>query len=291
DIFVANDAMPNQLWVNQGGGKFLDEAMIRGCAVNSMGTTEAGMGVAAVDFFQHGRIDLFVTHLVGEGNRLWVNTGSNFVDTVTPRGPGASSQPYTGFGVCFADFDNDGQLDGYVANGRVKFGDRALDPKDPYAEPNTLLRGLGNAEFEEVLPQGGVTPALIATSRGLAAGDLDNDGGIDLVVVNKDGPAHVLRNQVGSRGHWIMLRVLNRRGSDAIGAMLRFEAGGKIFWRHLNPNQSYCSSNDPRVHCGLGIAETVERVTVQWPGGAAEKFGPLAAGKIYDLREGTGSTR
>lgn len=289
DIFVANDATPNQLWINQGNGKFTDEAMIRGCAVNALGMAEAGMGIAVVDMFQRGWLDLFVTHLVGEANRLWLNTNGYFIDYVTPKGPGAASWPNTSFGVAFADFDNDGILDVYIANGRVKRGPVDLDANDPYAEPSTLLRGLGQGEFEEVFPQGGTAQLLLAASRGAAFGDLDNDGGIDIVVSNRDGPAHLLRNRVSQRGHWIMFKVLNRRGTYAIGARVRLQAGGRTQWRQVQPNQSYCSSNDPRVHFGLGQAARVERVLVDWPYGAEESFGPLAAGRIYELREGTGA--
>jgi len=288
DIFIANDAMPNQLWMNQGNGKFVDEAIIRGCAVNRMGIAEAGMGVAVVDIYQRGWLDLFVTHLEAEGNRLWINSDGYFTDIVTPKGPGAPSLPFTGFGVAFADFDNDGNLDVYVANGKVKHGQREFDSKDPYAEPNTLLRGLGKGDFEEVMPQGGVVKPLIATSRGLAIGDFDNDGGIDIVVINRDGPVHLLRNLVGASGRWITFNVMTRRGTDAIGADVRIEADGKTYWRHVNPNEGYCSSNDPRVHCGLGPAERVSRVTVRWQNGMEEWFGPYQAGRFYELREGAG---
>ena len=288
DIFVANDAMPNQLWINLGNGKFTDEAIIRGCAVNRMGIAEAGMGVAAVDLFQRGWLDLFVSHLEAEGNRLWINTNGYFTDLVTPNGPGAPSLPFTGFGLAFADFDNDGILDLYVANGKVKRGQREFSAADPYAEPNTLLRGVGNGEFEEVMPQGGVVEPLVATSRGMAIGDLDNDGGVDLVVINRDGPAHLLRNRVGGRGHWITFRVLNSKHVDAIGANVRIEAEGKTYWRHVNPNQGYCSSNDSRVHFGLGAAQQVSRVIVRWPTGLEEAFGPFEQGHAYDLREGAG---
>jgi hypothetical protein len=287
DIFVANDATPNQLWINQGHGKFLDEAMIRGCAVNSMGMTEAGMGVATVDLFQHGSPDLFVTHLEGEGNRLWVNTNGFFTDTVRPKGPGAPSLAFTGFGLSFADFDNDGKLDLYVANGKVKHGQRQFDPKDPYAEPNTLLHGLGGGDFEEVKPAGGVAQPLIATSRGLAVGDFNNDGAMDVIVINRDGPAHLLRNRIGQHGLWIMFRVLNRNGQDAVNARVQIDAGGEIQWRDVIPNQGYCSSNDPRIHFGLGHGTKVDRVHVFWPDGTEAILGPFEARRIHELREGT----
>jgi enediyne biosynthesis protein E4 len=287
DIFVANDAVPNQLWINQGNGTFVDEAMLRGCAVNAMGVSRAGMGVAVADLKGDGWLDLFVTHLVSEGNGLFLNDHGFFTDTVRPKGPSAPSLPFTGFGVGLFDFDNDGRLDLFVANGRVKLAAQAWDAQDPYAEPNTLSRGLGGLDFEEVLPRGGTDPPLIATSRGAAFGDLDNDGGVDIVVLNRDGPVHLLRNIVAQRGHWILLRLLNKKGTDAIGADLRLEAGARTYRRQLLPNQSYASSNDPRVHCGLGSAQTFERIVVRWPDGNQDTFGPLDADRIYELREGT----
>jgi hypothetical protein len=288
DIFVANDAVPNQLWINQGNGRFVDEAMLRGCAVNSMGVSRAGMGVAAVDLNGDGWVDLFVTHLVAEGNGLFLNTNGFFNDVVRRQGPSAPSMPFTGFGVGFFDFDNDGNLDLFVANGRVKLAANTWNPQDPYAEPNTLLRGLGDMAFEEVLPRGGTDPPLLATSRGAAFGDLDNDGGVDVVVLNRDAPVHVLRNKVAHRGHWILLRVLNRKGTEAIGAALGIEAAGRMQRRMVLPNQSYASSSDPRVHCGLGAALKVDRVTVEWPAGTNEAFGPFDADRIYEIRQGQG---
>ena len=286
---MANDATPNQLWINQGDGRFKDEALIRGCAVNGMGMSEAGMGIAVVDLFGRGVFDLFVTHLTGEANRLFHNTGNGyFADLVTSKGPGVTSWPYTSFGVGFFDFDNDGILDLYVANGRVKRGLTDLDPQDPYAEPNNLLRGLGGGEFEELFPQGGTAPPLIAASRGAAFGDLDNDGGIDIIVTNRDGPTHVLRNRVGGQGHWIKFRALNRAGTDAIGALARLETGERRFWQQVQPNQSYASSNDPRLHFGLGTAERVDRITIRWPRGETESFGPFEVNRFHPLREGTG---
>ncbi len=289
DIYVANDATPNQLWINQGDGTFKDEAMLRGCAVNGMGTSEAGMGIAVVDTFNRGVFDLFITHLVGEVNRLFVNTNGYFVDYVAAHGPGAPSGPYTSFGVGFFDFNNDGLLDGYIANGRVKHGETDLDPHNEYAEPSNLLRGVAPGEFEEVFPQGGTQPLLLTAGRGAAFGDLDDDGGIDIIVTNRDGPTRVLRNLVGHRGHWLKFRLLDPRNTDAVGSLVRLEAGGRRWWQYVMPNQSYCSSNDPRVHFGLGALAQAERVVVRWPRGGEESFGPFAANQIYTLRQGTGA--
>jgi hypothetical protein len=262
--------------------------MLRGCAVNASGIARAGMGVALGDFDDNGWLDLYVTHLVSEGNGLFLNQGGFLSDIVRPKGPGLGSLVHTGFGVGWFDFDNDGQLDVLAANGRVKRGADAPDPERPYAEANTLLRGLGALEFAEVFPKGGTSPPLIAASRGCAFGDLDNDGGLDVVIVNNDGPVHVLRNRVSGRGHWVLLRVLNAQNADAIGATLRIEADAHEWHRQVIPNQSYASSNDPRVHCGLGAASQAGRVTVTWPGGQVEVFGPLVADRVHEIHQGTG---
>jgi hypothetical protein len=163
-----------------------------------------------------------------------------------------------------------------------------FDPVDPYAEPNQVFRGSGTGRFEEVLPRGGTAVSAVHTSRAAALGDLDNDGGVDVVVVNKDARPYVLRNRVSGRGHWIMLRLVNVRGCDALGAEVSIAAGQVVRRRFLQPSYGYCSSSDPRLHCGLGSAVQVDSVTVDWPGGRSETFGPLASGQLHVLHEGTG---
>jgi hypothetical protein len=285
DVFVANDATPNQLWMNREGRSFEDQALLRGCALNAIGVARAGMGAVAIDLGGRGWLDLFVTHLVGEGNGLFHNTHGYFADLIAPRGPTSGSWPYTGFGVGFRDFDHDGNLDLFVANGRVRLGARDLDPEDPYAEPNTLLRGLGDAQFVEVTPAGGTDPPLLGASRGAAFGDLDNDGAEDLVVINKDGPIHVLRNVVGHRGNWIGLIVRGTSGQVACNAVLRIETpGGQVFWRQVQPNEGYASSNDPRVVIGIGSAPSAS-VEVNWLDGSRNAHGPLAAGAYHVVQQ------
>jgi hypothetical protein len=284
DIFVANDAMPNQLWVNQGNGTFRDEALLRGAALNSTGMPRAGMGVAVEDLNNDGWFDIFVTHLVGEGNGLFINQHGRFTDTTTPKGPNAPSLPYTGFGVAFEDFDNDGELDLYIANGRVKLGATNPDPTDPYAEPNTLLRGTAPGEFKEI-PQAGVNPPLLAAGRGMAAGDLDNDGKIDLVIVNKDAPVHFLRNVTSNSNHWVTLSILNKKKLLAHNAVVEIAAGGRIRRKQVQPNYGYSSSNDPRVHFGLGKTEQIELVRVKWPSGKTEEFRNLSVDRFITLVE------
>ena len=289
DIYVANDGMPNQLWINAGDGTFTEEAVIRSCAVNEDGMAEAGMGVMAVDIDQDGRPDVFLSHLAGETNTLYVNEGEYFEDVTVAQGLGEPSRSATGFGLGFADFDHDGHRDIYTVNGGVRDGQRNLIPQDPNAEPNQLFRGLRGGRFSEMTPPGGVNKSLITTSRAAAFGDLDNDGDIDIVVINRDGSAYLLRNIVGSRGHWIMFRVLDKRGVDAAGAIVELEADGRRQLRTVQTAYSYQASNDPRVHFGLGDIERVDRVRVRWLSGYRERFGPFDASHLYELREGAGT--
>lgn len=296
DLFVANDAMANQLWLNQGGGKFVDDALLRGAGLNAVGVPRAGMGVAAVDLLQRGWLDLYVTHLVGEGHGLFLNRSGQFTDNISPDGPMAGTSPFTGFGLAFADFDNDGKPDLYLAHGRVRLGagvgggtGAGVGPdSDPYAEPNSLRRGLGQGRFEEVLPAGGVLPAGVGTSRGLAAGDLDNDGAIDLVVIERDAPVTVLRNRMGQGHHWVQFDLRDREGRDVRNAILQLESGGRIQWRQHQPNEGYCSSQDPRSHFGLGNETRAVRLRVRWPDGKAEEFDALAVDRLHRIQAGHG---
>ncbi len=290
DVFIANDTMMNQLWINQGNGRFVDEALLRGCALDEHGKAKAGMGTMAADPDEDGDLDLLVMNLAGETDSFYMNEGEFFTDRTAAAGLGFASRPYTRFGVGLVDFDNDGHLDLYESNGRVQ---RSPEPPtaDEYAEPSLLLRGDGSGRFTEVLPRGGTAKLLIATSRGAAFGDLDNDGGVDAVIVNRDGPVRVLRNVVKERGRWILFRVLEANGRDALGATIQADVGGRKIKRQVSGAYSYASSNDPRVHLGLGAAEQVGNVHVRWADGAEESFGDFEANRLATLQRGKGNAR
>ncbi len=289
DIFVANDMMVNQLWLNRGSFQFDEEAMVRGVAVDEYGVAKAGMGVASADIDDDGDIDLLVVNLQGQSDSFFRNEGSYFADATAALGLASPSRRYTRWGVVLADFDNDGRLDLYEANGRV-------DPSTAYtsdlrAEPNVLFRGTPNGRFVEIDPKGGTTQALIHSSRGTAVGDVDNDGGLDLLVVNRDGPAYLLMNRVSERGNWVRFKVLLHEGRDAHGARVTAMIGSNKITRRVQPEGSYLDSNDPRVHFGLGTETRIRDVEVRWPTGKTEAFGEFDSGQTIHLREGDGTIR
>ena len=285
DVFVANDRNANQLWMNQGSLRFADLAADWGCAVDEHGMSKAGMGVAAADVDDDGDSDLLVVNFEGETDSFFRNEGAWFSDDTAVVGLGAVSGRHTRFGVVMADFDNDGVLDLYQANGKVD-GDPSAVP-DVFAEPNVLYRGRSAQpiRFEAVQPPGGVGAALVHTSRGVAVGDVDNDGGLDMLVVNRDGPAYLLINRAPARSNWVRFRVLTASGRDAHGATVSVQVGERRIHRDVQPAASYFASNDPRVHFGLGERSRVTEVTVHWPGGAVQTFGDFEASRTWELRQ------
>ncbi|MEZ5292607.1 MAG: CRTAC1 family protein [Vicinamibacterales bacterium] len=288
DVFVANDATPNHLWINQGGGRFVESALALGVAIDQDGSPKAGMGVHAADVDGDGDNDLLVMNLDAESDSFYRNDGRFFVDATNMVGLRVVSRRFTRFGVGLQDFDNDGRLDLYEANGRVGLQAETFSD-DPYAEPNLLLRGVDGARFEEVTPRGGTAAALVASSRAAAFGDLDGDGGVDIVVANRDGSPYLLRNVVPSRGHWTAFSVRTARHTDAIGAVVTVTAGDRHWRRDVRTAYSYLAANDPRVHVGVGDATGIDRVDVRWPGGAVERFGPFGVDAVVTLTEGAGT--
>ena len=287
DLFVANDMTVNQLWMNN-GASMTDEAPYRGVAVDEHGMAKAGMGVATGDVDADGDPDLLVVNLRGQTDSFFRNQGDWFQDATEAVGLAASSRRHTRFGVVLADFDNDGWLDLYQANGRVAPREPRPD-EDEFAEPNMLYRGSPNG-FEE-RPLGGLATANFHTSRGLAVGDLDNDGGLDLVVVNRDAAPYLLLNRVPNRGNWVTFRVRLPSGRDAHGATVSATVGSQRLHRTVSADGSYLASSDPRAHFGLGTAKVVRDVRVHWPDGAVETFGDFDGGQTFDLHEGTGDLR
>lgn len=286
DVFVANDMMVNQLWLNQGELKFVDQAMNMSVAVDEYGEIKAGMGVASADLDEDGDFDVIVCNLRGQTDSIFRNDQGYFTDITSSVGLSAASRRYTRWGVSIADFDNNGYLELYEVNGAVAPRKRLAD--DMYAEPNTLYEFLPEGRFEEVEPVGGTADLLIHNSRGLAVGDIDNDGGLDLVVMNRDSKPYLLVNRHPDRGNWIMFRLVESHQRDAHGATLTVAVGNRRLYRTVQTDGSFASSNDPRIHVGIGAESMVRDVRVRWPTGEVEGFGDFEANQINVLQQGKG---
>jgi len=289
DFFVANDRSEDQLWINQDGGQLQNKADVWGCAVDPGGMARAGMGVDVGDVDDDGDLDLIVVNLHGETDGFYRNEGRYFVEETSGAGIGLASRAFTRFGVGFEDFDNDGDLDLYQANGRVTLVGESYT-EDAFAEPNLLLIRGENGKWSPSELQGGTAETLVHTSRAAAFGDLDNDGGVDVVVANSNARPYLLRNVREGRGHWILGSVVNERGAPAIGATCFAEVGGRRLRRDVLPGTSYASSCDPRVHFGLGEVTTLPAIEVRWPRGDVERFGPFEADQVVVLKRGQGES-
>tara|TARA_B100001059_G_scaffold209612_1_gene222659 strand:- start:2821 stop:4518 length:1698 start_codon:yes stop_codon:yes gene_type:complete len=287
DIFVANDGNRDLLWSNNGNGTFHDIGLLSGCALDDEGRAKAGMGVTANDIDDDGDMDLLVCNLAGESDSLFRNEGDHFIDITSASELKTTTRPFTRFGIGWIDFDNDGHLDLYEANGRV-LRPATFDGDDPYAQENLLLRGDPDGTFTEVRPRGGVTSAISRTSRAAAFGDLDNDGGMDVIIVNRDAPITMLHNTMEDRGNWIGIRAMGPHGDDAIGAVISAEIPGRTLTRPVLTGYSYLAANDPRIHLGLGAGSSLNKVRIRWPDGTTESFGSLPGGSVHLLRQGSG---
>ncbi len=286
DVFVANDQTMDRLWLNR-GERFEESGMMAGCAVDEDGKPKAGMGIAVGDVDDDGDPDLAVCNMHDETDSYYLNEGRYFRDVTAGRGL-AASRRFTRFGMGWLDFDNDGYFDLYEANGKVEVRERRY-ADDPYAEPNLLFKGGPGGFFQEALPRGGTAEPLALTSRAAAFGDVDGDGGVDILVANCDGPAHLLRNVAAPRGSWIAFRVVLENGRDALGATVSLRAGERRLVRDVRAAYSYLASSDPKVHFGLGEETRVFEVTVRWPDGSSERFGEFDAGAVVALRQGAGT--
>jgi len=246
DIFVANDGNANQLWINQRDGTFRDTALEAGVAYNADGAAQAGMGIATADFDNDGDEDLFVTHLAKETNVLYVNGGKGvFTDLTIPFRLNRVAVAGTGFGTAWADFDNDGFLDLFIANGAVTAVESQRGEPYPYRQRNQLFRNEAGKWFREAP----LAALPLEVSRGAAIGDIDNDGDLDVLVSNNNGPARLLLNDSPRAGHWLRVRV--EKAPPGTRVVLH-RPGMPPLWRRVHTDGSYLSASDPRVHFGLG---------------------------------------
>ena len=289
DFYVANDTVNNQLWVNSGNGTFTDEAIPMGVAVNGLGVAGAGMGLAAGDVDGDGRTDLFVTNYFNETNTLYRNDGVAFTDVTAEYGLAAPSRQRLGFGTSLVDADNDGWLDLFVANGHVQSYPPELDRKTPFAQLPQLFRNQQGGRFQEVSSAAGPYFRRAIVGRSSAVADYDHDGRLDLAVLHLNGPAALLHNDGSGGGHSLTLRLIGRTGNrDAIGARVETRVGDRHLVRSCQGSQGYLSTDDRRIHIGLGDALRADSVSVRWPSGRVESWEATAAGQLRTLVEGSG---
>lgn len=287
DIFVANDSTRNFLYINRGNGKFEEQGLLAGVAFSEDGRTEAGMGVDVADVDGDLRLDLYLTHLDRELNRLYRGNGKGtWFDATVEAGLGKVTIRFSGFGVKFADFDNSGRRHILTANGHILDNIELYHSDVTYAEPLTLLENDGRGKFTDASRS---LPAVHLIGRGLALADFDNDGLLDFAVSQNVGSPLLVRNR-SKAGHWIALRLegAGKSNRDAIGAQVTIRAGGIRQVDQVAGASSYCSAQDSRVHFGLGPQNRIETLEIRWPSGKTETHRDLAVDRTIRVTEGKG---
>jgi enediyne biosynthesis protein E4 len=291
DLFVSNDGLENFLLANRGGGKFEDVGLVAGVAYNPAGAARSGMGVDAADYDSDGNADLFVANIDHEDYSLYQNRGKEtFDDVAMAQNIASATHMLSGWGLKFFDFDNDGTLDLIMANGHPDTMVKTHTPSVDYRMPMLLMQGTGKG-FKNVSKQAGPVFAKPIAGRGLALGDFNNDGAVDALVMVNDGPPILLRNTVGRRNHWLGLRLIGRKANiDAVGAVVRYQAGSLKRTLIKPGGGSFLSSHDPRMVLGLGGAARVDWLELHWPRpGGVERFENLPADRYITIVEGQGS--
>ena len=288
DIYVACDTAPSQLYRNNRDGTFSEIGVPAGCAFDENGDALAGMGVGVADFDADGWLDIVRTNFSEQVTSLYRNLGGGFTDVSVRAGLGANRR-YLGFGVDFLDFDNDGWKDVFVANGHVyaQLADRKLHLS--YRQPKVLYRNLGNGRFADVSATAGPAIRRENVARGCAFGDFDNDGDVDVLVNNLDGPPTLLRNDGGNRNNWVLIKCVGTTSNrSAIGTRVTVTSGGHRQTSEVMSGSSYYSQSDFRLHFGLGRAARADLVEVAWPSGAKERFESLPANHLHVVQESKG---
>jgi len=288
DIYVANDGDSNQLWINSRGTSFTNDALLAGVAVSRTGAPQGSMGIDSGDIDGDGDEDLFVTNLDNESNTMYLNVGKGLFEDRSLEW-GVFKLGITGFGTRFVDIDNDGWLDLVVVNGAVRHLASQVQRGDPYPlkQPKLLFRNEAGRKFVDATAQAGPAFERLEVSRGLATGDLDNDGASDLIVFNNNGPARVLVNQAARGRHWIGLRVIDGRyRRDAVMTRVEIPRRAGALWRRVHADGSYASASDPRVVFGLGADSSPQTIRVHWFGDRVEEFTGLAVDRYWVIESG-----
>ena len=287
DLFVANDTQPNKLYRNLKDGRFVEEGLEAGVAFSEEGVARGAMGVDAADYDRSGRPHLLVGNFSNEMLALYHNEGSGvFVDEAPASAVGRASLLSLAFGVFFFDYDLDGLLDIFSANGHIEEEINRVQPRVHYRQPPLLFRNLGKGKFEPV-KAGQLEQPLVA--RGAAYGDLDRDGDLDIVVTNNHGPAKVFKNEGGNRNRWLRIRTVGTKSNrDGIGAIVRVTSASGKQWGQVRSGSSYCSQSELALTFGLGTDPEATAIEIDWPSGAKQKLGLIPANQILVVQEGKG---
>ena len=291
DIYVACDSTPSWLFRNQRDGTFREEGLERGVAVSEDGLEQAGMGIGVGDYDLDGNLDIFKTHFADDSNVLYRNDGKgNYNDFTIRAGIGVETR-YVGWGTAMADLDNDGFPDLFVVTGSVYPEIEKKLPAYPFRTPRLVFRNLGDGRFEELIDEAGPGVAATHSSRGCAFGDFDNDGDVDIIVMNMNEPPSLLRNDVSGTRHWLKVLLIGVQSNrSAIGARVTARYGGRTQAQEVCAQSSFYSANDRRLHFGLGAAAKAD-VTVRWPNGSTEQVPNVDANQLVVIREGAGIIR
>jgi hypothetical protein len=288
DIFVANDATPNFLYHNNGNGTFKDIGFISGTAVNENGSEQACMGVAVGDYDHDGKFDIFATNFSQEYNVLYRGTGLNLFTDVS-HAAGFVNQPYVSWGTKFFDYDNDGWVDLFVANGHVYPQVDKANLDSGYRQRKFLHKNNRNGTFSEVAAQSGDSLMEKRVSRGVAFGDIDNDGDVDIVINDLDGAPSLLRNDGGNASNSVLIRTIGDRSNrDGIGARVKVVSGDLTQIDEVRSGASYISHNDLRLHFGLDKRTKIDLIEIRWPSGTIDKIEAAGVNKLLVVKEGKG---
>jgi hypothetical protein len=290
DIYVACDSTASILYRNNHDGTFTDVAVVSGAAFNDDGREQAGMGSTVADYDRDGKLDLFKTNFSDDTSTLYRNNGDGtFDDKTFPAGFGLNTQ-YLGWGVMFLDFDNDGWPDLFLVNGHVYPEVDSQHLGSNFREPRILYHNNGNGTFTDISAAAGPGITTVSSSRGLAIGDLWNDGRISAVVSNMNALPSLLVNDVRNGNHWIAFRTIGVKSNrDGIGAKITLKVGALALVDEVRSGSSFMSNNDMRVHFGLGASAKIDGVQVRWPSGLLEEFGNLSTDASHTLKEGSGT--
>jgi enediyne biosynthesis protein E4 len=291
DIYVACDTSPSLLFHNNHDGTFTEQGLESGVALSEDGQEQAGMGLGIGDFNVDGALDIFKTHFRGDTNGLYRNNGKGYFRDVTLLAGLGVETRFVGWGAGMADLDNDGLPDLFFATGMVYPDAAEKVTEAAYKTPGVVFRNLGGGRFEELLGEAGPGIAEPHSSRGLAFGDFDNDGDLDILVINVNEPPSLLRNDMSGSNHWLKVLLIGTRSNrGAVGAQVVAAYGDRRQAQAVLAQSSYLSVNDRRLHFGLG-AETSASLEIRWPGGNREQIGNVSADQLVVIREGAGVIR